>query len=177
MLKKILIGLAVVVVAFVIVVATRPADFRVTRSTTIPAAPAVVFPYVSDLQKFQTWSPWAKIDPNCKTTFEGPVAGPGAKFSWSGNNEVGEGSMTLIESKPAGQVRYKLAFVKPMEGDCDTDFTLTPDGTGTKVTWTMTGKNNFIAKAVGLFMDCDKMCGDQFEQGFANLKGVVAGAK
>ena len=177
MLKKILIGLAILIVAFVIVVATRPSDFSVTRSTVIPSSPSLVFPYVNDLQKFQTWSPWAKIDPNCKTTFEGPVAGPGAKFSWAGNSEVGEGNMTITESKPTDFVRMKLHFVKPMEGDCDTEFTLKPDGEGTHITWTMTGKNNFIGKAIGLFMNCEKMCGDQFEQGFANLKGVVTGGK
>lgn len=173
MLKKILIGLAVVIVAFVIVVATRPSDFRVSRSTTIAAPAAAVFPFVNDLQKFQTWSPWAKLDPECKTTFAGPVAGQGAKFTWAGNNEVGEGSMTITESKPGELVRFKLVFLKPMEGECDTEFTFKPGGEGTDVTWTMTGKNNFIGKAMGLFMDCEKMCGDQFEQGFKNLKAAV----
>lgn len=174
MLKKILLGLAILIVAFVIVVATRPSDFRYSRSAVIPAPASLVFPYVNDLQKFQTWSPWAKIDPNCKTTFEGPVSGSGAKFSWVGNSEVGEGSMTITESKPADLVRYKLHFIKPMEGDCDTEMALKPEGDKTHLTWTMSGKNNFVGKAIGLFMDCEKMCGDQFEQGFANLKGVVA---
>ena len=177
MLKKILLGLAAVIVIFVIVVATRPADFRVTRSTTLAAAPAAVFPYLNDVHKWQEWSPWAKLDPNCKMTFEGPSAGPGAKFTWSGNNEVGAGYMTLAESKPAELVTYKLHFDQPMEGDCDTEFTLKPEGDGSRLTWTMTGKNNFIGKAFSLFVDCDKMCGDQFEQGFANLKGVLGGEK
>jgi hypothetical protein len=177
MLKKILIGLAIAIVALVIVVATRPDDFRYSRSAVIPAPAAAVFPHINDLHKWQAWSPWAKLDPNCKNTFEGPAAGTGAKFSWSGNSEVGEGSMTITESKPAEVVRFKLAFVKPMEGDCDTEFTLAPEGEGTKVTWTMSGKNNFMGKAVGLFMDCEKMCTDQFEQGFTNLKGIVAEAK
>ena len=177
MVKKILLGLAVLIVIFVIVVATRPADFRYTRSTVIPAAPAAVFPYLNDVHKWQEWSPWAKVDPNCKMTFEGPSAGPGAKFSWAGNNEVGEGSMTLAESKPGELVTYKLHFDKPMEGDCLTEFALKPEGDGSRLTWTMTGTNNFIGKAFSLFVDCDKMCGDQFEQGFSNLKGVLAAGK
>ena len=177
MFKKILLGLVILIVAFVIVVATRPADFRYSRSAVIPTSASLVFPYLNDLKKFQEWSPWAKVDPNCKMTFEGPAAGEGAKCSWAGNSDVGEGTMTVTESKPTELVRYQLHFVKPMEGDCDTEMLLKPEGNGTHITWTMSGKNNFIGKAMGLFMDCEKMCGDQFEQGFANLKGVVAGPK
>lgn len=174
MLKKILLGLAVVIVVFVIVVATRPTDFRVVRSATIPAAPDAVFPHINDLKKWQEWSPWAKIDPNCKVAFEGPVAGAGAKFSWDGNNDVGVGSMTITESKSPELVRIKLAFLKPMEGDSDVVFTLKPEAGGTLVTWQMDSKNGFMAKAFSLFVDCEKMCGDQFEQGFKNLKEVLA---
>ena len=147
MLKKILFGLAVLIVAFVIVVATRPADFRVSRSASIPAAPDVVFPHINDLKKWQEWSPWAKMDPNCKTAFEGPIAGGGAKFSWNGNSDVGVGSMTITESKPPELVRIKLAFLKPMEGVSDVVFTLKPEGGGTLVTWQMDSKNGFMAKA------------------------------
>lgn len=174
MLKKILLGLAVVIVAFVVLVATRPADFRVVRSATIPAAPDAVIPHVNDLKQWQEWSPWAKIDPNCKTAFAGPVAGAGAKFSWDGNNDVGVGSMTITESKSPGLVRIKLAFLKPMEGVSDVVFTLKPEGAGTLVTWQMDSRNDFMAKAFSLFVDCEKMCGDQFEQGFKNLKEVLA---
>lgn len=174
MLKKILLGLAAVIVVFVIVVATRPTDFRVVRSTTVPAAPDAVFPYINDLKKWQEWSPWAKLDPNAKNTFEGLTAGVGAKFSWEGNNDVGVGSMTITESKSPELVRIKLSFLKPMEGDSDVVFTLKPEAGGTQVTWAMDSKNGFAAKAFGLFVDCEKMCGDQFEQGFKNLKEVIA---
>ena len=173
MLKKILLGLALVIVVFVIVVATRPAEFRVVRAATIPAAPDAVFPHINDLKKWQEWSPWAKIDPNCKVAFEGPVEGSGAKFSWSGNNDVGVGTMTITESKSPDTVRIKLAFLKPMEGDSDVVLTLKPEAGGTLVTWQMDSKNGFAAKAFGLFVDCEKMCGDQFEQGFKNLKDVI----
>ena len=177
MLKKILLGLALVIVVFVIVVATRPPEFRVSRAASIPAAPGAVFPHVNDLKKWQEWSPWAKLDPNCKTAFEGPIAGIGAKFSWAGNNNVGEGSMTIIESRAPESVRFKLVWLKPMEGESEAVFTFKPEGGATHVTWTMTGKNGFVGKAVSLFMDCDKMVGGQFEQGLANLKTVVATTK
>lgn len=41
----------------------------------------------------------------------------------------------------------------------------------------MSGKNGFMGKAFGLFVNCDKMVGEKFEEGFANLKRVVAPAE
>lgn len=174
MIKKILIALAVIIVVLVVVVAMRPDDFRVTRSATIPAPAAVVFEQVNDLHKFQDWSPWAKMDPNWKVTYDGPSAGIGASFAWAGNKDVGEGRMTVIESRPGELVLLKLEFLKPFKATNTAEFNFKSAGNQTEVTWSMYGKNNFIFKAVGLFMDCDKMVGPDFEKGLANLKAVVA---
>jgi uncharacterized protein YndB with AHSA1/START domain len=173
MLKLILIGLAVVVVVFLVVVALQPADFRITRSATIAAPPAVVFEQFNDFHNWNAWSPWAKMDPNAKNTFEGSPAGIGSSFAWAGNNEVGEGRMTITESRPNELVRMKLEFLKPFAATNTAEFTLKGEGNQTSVTWSMSGKNGFMGKAFGLIMNCDKMVGGQFEQGFANLKALV----
>lgn len=173
MLKKILIAIGVIIVVFVIVVAMRPADFRVARSATISAPPDVVFPQVNELKKWDAWSPWAKLDPNAKNTFEGPPTGEGAAMSWAGNKDVGEGKMTITESRPNELVHFHLEFFKPVAGNCEAEFAFKPEGNQTTVTWTMMGKNNFIAKAFSLFMDCDQMLGGQFEKGLADLKKLA----
>ena len=160
----------------VIVVALQPADFRIARSTAMAAPPAAVFAQVNDLRKFQDWSPWAKLDPAAKTDFQGPPAGQGASFSWAGNMEVGEGTMTITESRPGELVRFQLDFRKPMAGTNTAEFTFKPEGNKTAVTWSMSGHNNFMAKAVGLVMNCDKMVGGQFEKGLADLKTIVEAA-
>lgn len=175
MLAKILIALAAIIVIFVIVVSLRPAEFKVARSATIAAPPAAVFEQVNDLQKWKSWSPWEKIDPAMKQTYEGPPAGTGASSSWVGNNQVGEGKMTITESRPNELVKFKLDFLKPFAGTSTAEFTFKPEGNQTVVTWSMTGQNNFVAKAVSLFMDCDKMVGGNFEQGLAGMKSVVEG--
>lgn len=72
----------------IVVVAVQPDEMKVTRSAKMAAPPARVFAEVNDYHKWEAWSPWAKLDPNAKTTFEGPDAGTGAKFSWSGNSKV-----------------------------------------------------------------------------------------
>ena len=176
MIKKIILGLVAVIAIICVIASFRPDEMKVTRSATMAASPEAVFKVVNNFRMWGEWSPWAKLDPNMKVTYEGPAEGVGAVYRWSGNNEVGEGSTTLVESKPNEKVAMKLAFVRPMEGENDVQFTFVPEGTGTKVTWAMQGKVPFIGKVVGMFMDCDKMCGDAFNEGLANLKQIVEAA-
>jgi uncharacterized protein YndB with AHSA1/START domain len=173
MLKKILIASAVVIVVLVIVVLLQPSQFQVTRSATIAAPPEAVFAQVDDFHRWEAWSPWAKLDPAAKNSFEGPAAGTGAVFRWAGNSEVGAGSMTITESQPGKLVRMRLDFLQPMAATNTADFTFAPAGSGTTVTWSMYGTNNFMCRAIGLVMNMDKMVGGMFEQGLANMKGIV----
>ena len=176
MLIRGLIALAVIVVVFVLVVAMRPSDFRITRTATISAPPPAVFGQVNDFHKWEAWSPWTKLDPAMKTTYEGAPAGTGAIYAWVGNSQVGEGRMTIMESRPSELVRIRLEFSRPFTATNTAEFTFRPEGDQTAVLWSMTGKYNFITKAVGLFMNMDKMVGGQFEEGLARMKSVVEAA-
>jgi hypothetical protein len=173
MILPILTGVAIVLAIFLIIVATRPSEYRVTRLVAISASPDVVFPHVNELKKWEAWNPWGKLDPNMKLTYDGSASGVGASYAWVGNREVGEGKATITESKQYEFVRFKLEFFKPMAGVSDTLFTFKPQGSQTEVTWAMTGRNNFIGKAFCLFMNMDKMIGGQFEKGLADMKAVV----
>ena len=173
MLDIILILAAVAVILFIVVAAMQPTDFRITRTGTITAPASAVFPHVNDLHQWDAWSPWAKLDPNATNAFEGPASGVGAIMRWAGNNKVGQGSMTIMESRPDEFIRFKLEFLKPMAATNTAEFTFTSENDQTTVTWSMYGKNDFKGKAIGLIMNCDKMVGGQFEQGLAALKSVV----
>jgi hypothetical protein len=173
MLIYIIGGLAAIVVVLLVVIASRPADFPVSRSATIPAVPHKVFAQVNDFHNWEAWSPWAKLDPNAKNSFEGPSAGSGAIVRWNGNSTVGEGSMKITESRPSDLIRIQLDFVRPFKCTNDVEFTFKPVGDQTAVTWSMAGKNNFMSKAIGLVMDCEKMTGGMFEQGLAKLQSIV----
>jgi hypothetical protein len=176
MRNKFFLGLGVflgILAIFAIFVAMQPDEYIVERSTTMTAPPDVVFNQVNDFHKWQAWSPWAKLDPQAQNTFAGSDAGEGAKFSWSGNNEVGEGNMTIVESRPPEHIKVDLHFIKPFEGKADTHFHFAPEGDGTKVTWRMEGQNNFFGKLMCLFMDMDKMIGDKYDEGLAEMKKVA----
>jgi hypothetical protein len=173
MWMKTLIVVIVVAGALAAFIATRPAEFSVTRSAQLAAPAPAVFAQVNELRKWKAWSPWAKNDPQAKETYDGPAAGVGAAMSWAGNREVGEGRMTIVESRPAELVRFKLEFLKPFAATNDAEFAFRPAGGGTEVTWTMRGRNNFIGKAMCLVFDMDKMVGGDFEQGLAGIKAIV----
>jgi hypothetical protein len=176
MLKIILIALAVIIVVLAIVIAMQPADFRVARSATMSAPPQVIFAQVDDLRKWEAWNPWQKVDPAMKLTFAGPPTGPGASYSWAGNKNVGEGRLTITESRPNDLVRIKLEFMKPFAATNIATFTFKPEGNQTAVTWSMEGSNNYLAKALHLVMNMDKMVGGEFEKGLADMKKVVEAA-
>lgn len=81
--------------------------------------------------------------------------------------------MTITESQPDSRVIIKLEFIKPFASTNTTTFAFMPSGSGTKVTWVMEGRNDFIGKAFSLFMDMDKMIGKDFEKGLASMKGIA----
>jgi Polyketide cyclase / dehydrase and lipid transport len=157
-LVKILLGVAAVIVLVVgglaLIVAMQPSEFRIERSTTIAAPAPAVFTQVNDFHNWQAWSPWAKLDPAAKNSF-------------------GEGRMTITESRPSELVRIKLEFVKPFAATNTAEFTFKPEGDRTAVTWSMFGHNNFISRAVFLFVNMDKALGSEFEKGLASMKSAA----
>ena len=176
MLKKILIGVAAVIVALAVVIALQPSTFHIERSTSVSAPPSIVFAQVNDFHAWQAWSPWEKLDPNMKRSFEGPASGVGAKYAWVGNDDVGKGSMTIQQSDAPSRVAIQIEFIEPIAATNTATFTFTPAGATTKVTWAMDGKNDFAGKAFDLFMSMDKVVGADFERGLAALKSVAESA-
>lgn len=172
MIKKLLLALLVIIVIFVAIVVTRPDDFRVSRSASIAAPAPVVFEQVNNLKKWHAWSPWAKLDPNMQVTYSGPESGTGAVYSWV-SKEVGEGRMTITNSKPTEQIDLNLEFLKPFEATNHVDFKFQSEGNRTNVVWSMIGKQNFVGKAMCLLMGMEKKVGDDFEKGLSDMKLIA----
>lgn len=173
MLRKLGIALAAIVVLLVAFVATRPARFRVERSASIAAPPAAVFARLADFGRWGDWSPWDKLDPAMRKTVSGAPATVGHAYAWSGNDKAGEGRMTIVGLTPGERVEIRLEFLKPWKATNETLFTIQPEGSGCRVTWTMSGANGFVMKAMGLVMSMDAMVGKDFEQGLRKLASVA----
>ncbi|HEV3039505.1 MAG TPA: SRPBCC family protein [Candidatus Angelobacter sp.] len=172
MLKKIAIGIVVIVVAILAYAATKPDTFSVQRAAGIKAPPEKIFALIQDFHNWGTWSPWEKLDPNMKRTFSGPPSGKGSAYAWEGNRDAGAGSMEITDATPA-KVTLKLDFIKPFEAHNNVEFTLTPQGDSTNVTWVMSGPNSYMSKLMQTFMSMDKMVGKDFETGLSNLKAAA----
>ncbi len=174
MAKKILITLAVLLVALLVVVATRPDHYTVKRTVAIQAPAAKVFAMLADLHVWSQWSPWERLDPAMKKTWSGATTGVGAIYEWAGNDQVGKGRIAILEVVPDKLVRIKLEFVEPWQTISEVQFNLSVQGEQTAVDWVMQGRAGSLGhKAMGLLMDMDKMVGDDFERGLADLKALA----
>lgn len=172
-LLTIVMGLAGVIALFLVYAASKPDQFKIERSHLVKAPSPVVYSIVNDLHQWDRWSPYSKLDPEMKKTYEGPDAGPGASYAWNGNGQVGEGKLTIAESKPDEFVKMDLQFTRPFECQNKVTFAFVPQGDETKVSWIMEGKNTFVSKIMDALMDMDKMCGTDFEKGLATLDTIA----
>ena len=173
MARKLLIAFAVLGVLLGIlgvVVHRQPDEFTVRRTATVAAPPEKVFALVNDFRAWPTWSSWTDLDPGAKVTVSDPPAGEGASVSWSGNDQVGEGRMTIRQSRPPQLIDLEQTFVRPLPGTARMVFTFAPVDDATRVTWRLDGTNSFIGKALCLFMDLDATVGKSFEKDLTRLK-------
>jgi len=173
MLKKIAVVVVVLIAAVLAYAATKPDTFHVQRSTSIQAPAEKIFPLIDDFRQQASWSPWEKMDPAMKKSLSGAPNGKGAAYEWDGNSQVGKGRIEITDSTPTSKVAMKLDMFTPFEAHNNVEFTLDATGGSTRVTWAMYGPQPFIAKVMSVFMDCDKMVGQNFEAGLANLKAIA----
>jgi hypothetical protein len=172
-----LVGIAIAVVVILVAVlgfaATKPDIFRVERAASIKAPPGRIFPLINNLHRWESWSPWEKVDPAMKRTFSGAENGKGAIYEWNGNRKVGSGRMEITDTSSPSKVIIKLDFITPFEGHNIAEFTLEAKGDSTDVMWAMYGPCRYTMKIMHVFMNMDKMVGKQFEAGLANLKTLA----
>ena len=172
MLKTLLLIVAAAIAALLIYAATKPDSFRIQRSATIAAPPDKVFALLNDLRQFNTWNPFAKMEPTVIITYDATSAGVGGAYNWQGE-KTGVGRMQITESVPAQRVSAKLDFTKPFEAHNQVDFTVQPQGNGSTVTWAMHGPMPYLNRLMTIFFDMDKTVGKDFETGLANLKALA----
>ena len=172
-IKKVLIAVGVLIALFAVFVAMQPSEFRIERSIAIAAEPGSIFPLVNDLQRSTAWSPWEKLDPAIKRSFAGPASGVGAIYSWEGNDAVGAGRLTIVESEPNARVKTRLENFRPFESTSTLEVVLTAQGGTTRVQWSLSGPMKFVEKAVCLFVSMEKILGPKFEEGLGMLKGLA----
>ena len=173
MIKIVFITIAMAVAAFMLYTTTRPKTFHVERTVRINAAPAAIYPYMSDFHKGQLWVPYEQKDPDMKRIFSGADSGKGSIYEFAGNQNVGKGRLEIVETTPPTHVVITLDMIAPMQGHNRVDYTIVPVNGGSQVTWAMSGACNYLGKVMGIFFNVEKMVGNDFATGLANLKTLV----
>jgi uncharacterized protein YndB with AHSA1/START domain len=170
----ILVILALAIGAVLILASRKSDTFRVQRAATIDAPPERIFPLISDFRQWRAWSPWEDRDPGLQRSYSGPASGQGAVYQWKGNRNVGAGRMEILEAPPH-RIVIKLDFISPLEAHNTAEFTLSPQGGGTNVTWLMHGPAPLLSKVMQVFINMDDMIGKDFAAGLARLKRAAEG--
>jgi hypothetical protein len=170
MIALIIILVVAALVTFLLVVVSKPNNFRMQRSLTINAPADVIYAHIDDFHKWQAWSPWEQLDPDLKRTYSGAPSGIGAVYDWQGNGKAGQGRMTIREATPAHRLLINLDFIKPFPATNSAEFLLQPSGDATVVTWAMFGPSPFMSKLMGSLMNMDDLIGKDFERGLNTLK-------
>jgi len=169
-LKQLAIGLVVLVLILVGGSYLLPQQVCVERSLVIRAPREVIAAHVTDLKKWDSWSPWAKLDPKMKVKISDPSSGVGAWMAWDSEQEnVGKGKMTLTVITPDScQQMMDYGMGEPAMAA----FYFLPTEGGTQVRWTghFEMGNNPMGRWMGLFLD--GMVGKDYEKGLANLAKV-----
>ena len=175
MLTLLFLTIATVVALLLIVAATRPDSFRVTRTAVIKAPAPKIFALINDLRSFNNWNPYERKDPGVKGTYSGPASGVGAAYAWD-SRKVGAGRMEITASDAPNQVTMQLDFIKPFKARNTAEFTLQAQSDNlTVVSWAMHGPSPYLAKLMGVVFNMDTMIGKDFEAGLANLKALTEG--
>jgi uncharacterized protein YndB with AHSA1/START domain len=173
MMLKILLVLLFLIAAILIYAAAKPSTFHVERSATIKATPEKVFPLINDLHNWPRWAPQDREDPTMERTFAGAESGVGAASIWSGSRNTGKGRMMITGSIPPKSITLAVDWQRPFRVRNINEFQLEPDGSNTRVTWSMSGPNLFAMKLMSVFTNMDRMMGQHFEGGLENLKTIA----
>jgi hypothetical protein len=170
---EVLVGLLVLLVIFLFYVSSREGKFRYEKNGVIQAPAAAIYAYISNFKNGQRWNPYDQKDPNLKRNFKGADGQVGAVMEFAGNRQGGTGTLEILKLIPNQSVEIKLAMTKPIRAENLIQYTLTPEGNGTRFSWAMSGDGGFLGKLVSTFIDCEKMVTKDFVDGIEQLKKLV----
>ena len=175
-LKKILLGIAVIISIPLIIALFLKKEYVVEREITINKPQQEVFNYMKYLKNQDHYSKWVMMDPNMKKKFSGTDGTVGFIYAWDGNDEAGEGEQEIKNLSEGKRVDVEVRFKRPFEGVANAPIDISSLGEKqTNVKWGMHGTSRYPLNFMNLFMD--NMLGKDLEQSLATLKGILENKK
>lgn len=170
-LKKVLVGVGVLMVGVVLIGFLLPKDYRVERSILIEAKPEEVYPDIVDLRAWVNWGVWFQRDPNMILKYSGSDRAIGMFSSWESETE-GNGEMEITQLEHNKKVVYRLYFPEVGMGSTGS-LILTPVGDATRVTWHDSGEVGINPVDRYFILIIDSVIGPDFATGLENLKTII----
>ena len=172
-LKYFFFLLLILIIGTSIYIAVQPNEFEFSRSKIIEAPPAVVFNKVNDYKFWPEFSPWIEKEPTSKITYGDTTAGKHATYSWDGE-VLGKGKMVTLDSDPFDEIEQKIVFIEPFNSESNINWKFESVENGTKVTWAMSGEQDFMTKMYTTFMgSIEQNTAPDFERGLFKLDSIV----
>ncbi len=170
-IKRILIGLLIIgLIPFVVAIFVKK-QYAVEKDIAINKPDSLVFNYVKLLTNQDNYSKWANMDKDMEKTYTGIDGTVGFVSAWKSNKkDVGVGEQEIVKIE-ANRIDYELRFKEPFEST-EKAFMQTQKLTDstTIVTWGFNGHMKYPMNLMFLFMDFEKMIGDDLSVGLSNLK-------
>lgn len=174
-LKWILIAIGVLIAISLIVALFVKKDYLVEREIIISKPKSEVFEYLKLLKNQDNFSKWATMDPNMKKTYSGTDGTVGFVSAWeSSNDDVGVGEQEIKKISEGERIDFEIRFLKPFESTAPAYMiTEAVNENQTKVKWGFDGHMNYPMNLMMVFMNMEKMIGEDLSTGLANLKTIL----
>lgn len=170
----ILIIVAIVAILLIIALFVKR-NYSIDREIIVNKPKRDVFNYIKYLKNQNHYSKWAMMDPNMIKTFTGTDGTVGFKSAWDSNNKnVGKGEQEIKMITEGDRISYLIHFIRPFAGIAESYMsTIATTMTQTKIKWEFQSKMNYPMNIMLLFMDMNKMVGNDLETGLNNLKKIL----
>src|SRR5688500_2145092 len=153
-----------------------PTRWEVSRRVEIDAPPERIYPWIADLQRWRSWSPWQESDyPGLVYRYSGPASGPGAEVSWD-SDATGDGHLRIIEARPHERVRFEMRFQKGRIRATDTLALRPLPGGRTEVVWEDGGDLGRTLLGRLSLPAIERSMGRDLERGLASLSRAATGS-
>lgn len=174
-LKKLLLFIVIVIAILLLIAAFTKKNYRVEKEIVINKPKQEVFAYIKQLKNQDNYSKWAMMDPDMKKTYTGTDGTVGFISAWdSDKKDVGKGEQEIKKIAEGERLDFELRFHKPFEST-EQAYMVTEEVSpaSTRVKWGFNGHMNYPSNLMLLFMDFEKMIGDDLQTGLTRLKGVL----
>jgi hypothetical protein len=172
-LKKIFLFFVLLITVFLLIAAFSKKNYGVEKEIVINKPGQQVFDYIKHLKNQDNYSKWAMMDPAMKKTYTGTDGTAGFISAWdSDKKDVGKGEQEIKKITEGERIDFELRFYKPFESTEAAYMTteaISP--TATRVKWGFNGHMDYPMNLMLLFMNFEKMIGDDLQTGLSRLKG------